>query len=80
MKYQLYKYEWVDISHDNTWWELKDLNEKIKEEMQPIKCIGYLIKKTKDYYIFTSGYDTGNKQFFDRVIYPKGVIIKLEKL
>lgn len=76
----LYKYTWIDISHDNEWWDIKDLDKKIEEDMKPIECVGYLLKKTKDFYIFSSGYDPNNKKYFDRVIYPKGVIISLTKI
>lgn len=77
---KLYQYEWIDIDHDAQWWGLDELEDKLKKGTVPIKCVGYLVKKTDEFYIFSSGYDKSNKKFFDMVIYPKGVITTLTEL
>ena len=74
------KYEiiWVDINHTNDWIPFDDLEKKITSAEKPITNIAYFIKETPNSYVFTTGIDNEEKQFFDLVIFPKQVIKKIK--
>lgn len=77
---QKYEITWIDINHSNDWISFESIDKKIASAEKPIVNIGYFIKDTPISYVFTSGIDNEEKQFFDLVVFPKKVVIKMKLL
>ena len=73
-----YEIIWVDINHTNDWIPFDDLEKKIISAEKPITNIVYFIKETHDSYVFTTGIDNEEKQYFDLIVFPKKVIKKIK--
>ena len=78
-KHIKYEISWVDISHENSWVPFDDVDKNILNN-KPMVTLGFFIKQTKDFYVFSSGIDLQSKNYFDQVTYPKGVIISIKEL
>lgn len=74
-KYELF---WQDCEHTTDWISFNDIDKKIIEAEKPIKTVGYFIKETKDSYIFTSGINQSGEEYFDLVVIPRKVVIKIK--
>ena len=76
-KYYFYKISWLDITADG--------GHATREEFDKFECskmvsYGYIYKKTKKFVWTFASYDTKDEVFSDRNIFPKGCILKMEKL
>ena len=76
-KYYFYKIKWVDITGD--------AGHATAEEFQkfmPSIMITYAYLYNKDHkHIWTfASYDTTEESFSDRNVFPRGVILKMEKI
>lgn len=78
-KHNKYAFTWFDIDHDNTWIGFDEIEEELKK-LGTIESIGYLVKQTSKYLVFTSGIDFVNKNYFDKVVLPKGVIVSIREI
>lgn len=74
-KHNIYKVEWVDIQHDDSWTDFDTIDEKLPL----VSYVGYFISEVKDCYIFASGYSTDD-QYYSVDWFPKGVVKKISKL
>lgn len=72
--FHTYKIVWIDIYHDTDWLDFDKVDKSIKENSNTIESVGYFIKETDDFYVFTSGVDKTDEKYFDIVLYPKGVV------
>ena len=73
-----YEITWIDITHDNDWISFDEVDKKILSAEQPMVNVGYFMKETKQSYVFYTGVDNEGKQYFDIVVFPKGVVIKIK--
>jgi len=76
----LYEIFWQDCEHTTDWIPYKEIDQKIIEAEKPIQSVGYFIKATKDSYVFTSGINLSGEAYFDLVVIPLKVVIKIKKL
>ena len=76
-KYYFYKISWLDITADG--------GHATREEFDKFECSkmvahGYIYKRTKKFIWTFASYDQKDEVFSDRNIFPKGCIVKVEKL
>ena len=76
-KYYFYKISWLDITADG--------GHATREEFDKFECskmvsYGYIYKKTKKFIWTFASYDTKDEVFSDRNVFPKGCILKMQKL
>ena len=78
----LYEIHWLDITHNTDWIKYDNLNKEIeKAETDYVITRWTFLEETKELYVFTSGVSAKDKDFYDVITMPKGVIknIKLIK-
>ena len=75
-----YEITWTDISHETDWIPFSEVDKKIISAEKPMSNIAYFLKETESSYVFTTGIDNEGKQYFDLVVFPKCVIIKIRLL
>ena len=76
-KYYFYKIVWVDITGDSA--------HATAEEFDKFNCSvmvtqAYMYKKTNKFLWTFASYEQGDELFSDRNVFPKGCIIKMEKI
>ena len=76
-KYYFYKISWLDITADG--------GHATAEEFDKFKCSvmitqAYVYKKTNKFLWTFASYEQGDELFSDRNIFPKGCILKMEKV
>ena len=76
-KYYFYKISWLDITADG--------GHATREEFDKFDCskmvsYGYIYKRNKKFVWTFAGYDQTDEVFSDRNVFPKGCIVKMEKL
>jgi len=74
-KYEIF---WQDCEHQTDWIPFNDIDKKIIEAEKPIQTVGYFVKETKDSYVFTSGINLSGETYFDLVVIPRKVVIKIK--
>ncbi len=75
-----YRIYWQDIVSDNTeWFSKEDFEQMLAEEVKPFTSIGFYLGSNKQFDFFTTGM-SNDEYLFDIVKYPKGIIIKVQKL
>jgi len=77
---KLPKYEitWIDINHSTDWIPFNDVDKKIASAETPMTNIGYFLKETQNSYVFSTGIDNEEKQYFDLIVFPKKVVQKIK--
>jgi len=76
-KFYFYKISWVDITADGGH---ATADEFDKFECSKMVSFGYIYKKTKRFIWTFASYDSKDEAYSDRNIFPRGVIIGMEKL
>ena len=76
-KYYFYKISWLDITADGGH---ATADEFDKFECSKMVTFGYLYKKTKRFIWTFASYDSKDEAYSDRNVFPRGVIIRMEKL
>ena len=76
-KYYFYKISWLDITADGGH---ATADEFDKFECSKLVTFGYLYKKTKRFIWTFASYDSKDEAYSDRNVFPRGVIIRMEKL
>ena len=76
-KYYFYKISWLDITADGGH---ATADEFDKFECSKMVSFGYIYKKTKRFIWTFASYDAKDESYSDRNIFPRGVIIRMEKL
>jgi len=76
-KYYFYKISWLDITADG--------GHATREEFDKFECskmvsYGYIYKRNKKFIWTFASYDQTDEVFSDRNVFPKGCIVKMEKL
>ena len=76
-RYYFYKIHWTDITGD--------AGHATAEEFDKFECakmitFGYIYKKNKKFLWTFASYDEKEAVFSDRNIFPRGCILKMEKL
>ena len=76
-KYYFYKISWLDITADG--------GHATREEFDKFGCskmvtFSYIYKKNKKFVWTFASYDQTDEVFSDRNIFPRGCIIKMQKL
>ena len=76
-KYYFYSIEWIDPCGDSGHAEASDV-----KELKPAKMCtqAYIFDKDKKYVWTFASYEEGDELFSDRNVFPKGCIIKMEKI
>jgi len=77
---QKYEITWQDINHDNDWIPFREVDNKIASAETPIINIGYFLTETKNSYVFSTGIDNEEKQYFDLIVFPKKVVQKIKQI
>ena len=76
-KYYFYKISWVDITADGGH---ATPDEFDKFECSKMVSFGYIYKRTKKFIWTFASYDAKDEAYSDRNVFPRGVIIRMEKL
>ena len=76
-KFYFYKISWVDITADGGH---ATADEFDKFECSKMVSFGYIYKKTKRFIWTFASYDSKDEAYSDRNVFPRGVIIRMEKL
>lgn len=79
IKNKEYRVWWQDVSHSNEWVSYDKIDEEIQEHL-PIVNLFHFVKETDDAYVFCSGWDEENQNYWDLVIMPKGCVKKAERI
>ena len=77
---QKYEIHWFDTEHAIEWISFDEVDDKIESAEKNVKTIGYFIKETKESYAFSSGINKSVNQYFDLVVIPKKVVVKIKLL
>lgn len=75
-----YEIHWIDVNHSSDWIGFDKVDERVKIAEAPMVNIGYFLKATPNSFVFTTGIDNEEKQYFDLIIFPKCVIIKTREI
>ena len=76
-KYYFYKISWLDITADGGH---ATADEFDKFECSKMVTFGYIYKKTKRFIWTFASYDSKDEAYSDRNVFPRGVILRMEKL
>ena len=76
-RYYFYKITWLDITGDSGHADLHTAEGFMPAEMV---THAYLFDKDKKYVWTFASYEEGDELFSDRNVFPKGCIIKMEKI
>ena len=76
-RYYFYKISWLDITADGGHATAEEFN---KFECSKMVTFGYLYKKTKRFIWTFASYDSKDEAYSDRNVFPRGVILRMEKL
>ena len=76
-KYYFYKISWLDITADGGH---ATADEFDKFECSKMVSFGYIYKKTKRFIWTFASYDSKDEAYSDRNVFPRGVILRMEKL
>ena len=76
-KYYFYKIVWVDITGDSAHATAEEFN---KFDASIMVTQAYLFSKDKKTIRTFASYELGDELFSDRNVFPKGCILKMEKI
>ena len=76
-RYYFYKISWLDITADGGHATAEEFD---KFECSKMVSFGYIYKKTRRFIWTFASYDSKDEAYSDRNVYPRGVIIGLQKL
>ena len=76
-KYYFYKIKWLDITADGGH---ATPDEFDKFECSKMVTFAYVYKRTKKFLWTFASYDSKDEAYSDRNIFPRGVILRMEKL
>ena len=76
-RYYFYKIHWLDITADGGHATIEEFD---KFECSKMITFGYIYKKNKKFLWTFASYDEKEAVFSDRNIFPRGCILKMEKL
>jgi len=72
-KGDMVKIVWIDPETDGGWFAADEL-----PELEPVTSVGIYIHENERTLWVASSYHAGTKEFADRMVYPKGVILNVE--
>jgi|TARA_R110000824_G_scaffold215385_1_gene401638 hypothetical protein len=76
-KFYFYKIKWVDITGDSGHASAEEFD---KFECSQMITYAYLYKKKKKFVWTFASYDEKDEVYSDRNVFPKGCILKMEKI
>lgn len=75
----LYKVLWIDAYSSNSWTDKNQIDRDIKDASEkPATCIGYYIKSTSKFYIFTTGFT--DNEYFNYFAIPRSWIVNIKEI
>ena len=78
LHHKYYEVKWIDITHSNDWQSREDIDELLEGvRNEPMRNVWLFVDEVDGFYIFSSGYDKSNDNYFDCVILPRGVVVKI---
>tara|TARA_R110000751_G_scaffold22828_1_gene63889 strand:+ start:282 stop:566 length:285 start_codon:yes stop_codon:yes gene_type:complete len=76
-KFYFYKVKWIDITGDSGHASAEEFD---KFECSQMITYAYIYKKDKKFVWTFASYDAKDEAYSDRNVFPKGCILKMEKI